>query len=50
MKSQRLHELQNSLDKVQIEKMALEEKVRELSSYQNEVSSLKNEITKLQVI
>lgn len=43
-------ELQNQLDRLTHENMALEVKVAELSAYQNEVVALKSEISKLQVI
>jgi hypothetical protein len=47
--SSRMQELQSQIDKLQREKMALEDKVMELSTYQKEVVALRNEITKMQV-
>lgn len=44
-----MQELQNHLDRLTIDKMALETKIAELSTYQNEVINLRSEITKLQV-
>lgn len=44
-----MQELQQHLDRLTRDKMALEAKIVELSSYQNEVGILRNEITKLQV-
>lgn len=46
----RMQELQNHLEKISREKMSLELKVTELSTFQNEVVSLRNEITTLKVI
>uniref|UniRef100_U5EFR0 Putative paramyosin n=1 Tax=Corethrella appendiculata TaxID=1370023 RepID=U5EFR0_9DIPT len=43
-----MQELQNHLENIQREKMALEDRVVELSTYQNEVLTLRNEIAKLQ--
>lgn len=48
-KDTRMQELQNHLEKIETEKMQLENQVYELSSYQNEVMLLRNEISKLQV-
>lgn len=44
-----MQELQNHLEKISREKMSLELKVTELSTFQNEVVSLRNEITTLKV-
>jgi hypothetical protein len=44
-----MQELQSQIDKLHREKLALEDKVVELSSYQKEVVALRNEITKMQV-
>lgn len=48
-KDTRMQEFQNHLEKIETEKMQLENQVYELSSYQNEVMLLRNEISKLQV-
>lgn len=44
-----MQELQNHLEKISREKMSLELKVTELSTFQTEVVSLRNEITTLKV-
>lgn len=45
-----MQELQSHLERLTRDKMTLEAKIVELSQYQNEVGTLRNEITKLQVI
>lgn len=44
-----IHELQENLEQVTRDKMALEAKIMEMSSYKNEIMILQNEIVKLQV-
>lgn len=44
-----IHELQENLEQVTRDKMALEAKIMEMSSYKNEIMMLQNEIVKLQV-
>lgn len=45
----RMQELQSHIERMNRDKMALEAKIVELSSYQNEVVSLRSEMSKLQV-
>lgn len=44
-----IQELQENLEQVTRDKMALEAKIMEMSSYKNEIMMLQNEIVKLQV-
>lgn len=45
-----IHELQENLEQVTRDKIALEAKIMEMSSYKNEMLMLQSEIVKLQVI
>lgn len=44
-----MQDLQSHIERINREKMALESTVVELSSYKNEVTSLRNDMSKLQV-